>query len=107
MPTIKAHYDGRAIVPDQPVEWTPRQPLVVHFEPAPAAAPPRSSSKHFLDWVVENLVADSGHTDGGTQRDHLSLWHPEAGAEAGMSIGPPVSRDTSFWISLIEHKYRS
>lgn len=80
MPTIKAHYDGHAIVPDQPVALSQGQSLVVHFEPAPAAGPPRNSSKHFLDWVVENLVAETtGPTDAGAQHDHYLYRTPKRG----------------------------
>ena len=80
MPTIKAHFDGRAIVPDQPLNLVQGQPLVVQFEPAPEAGPPQSSSKHFLEWVVENLVARTDlPADGGTEHDHYLYGTPGHG----------------------------
>jgi len=81
MPTIKAHFDGKVIVPDQPVELVQGQPLVVHFEPAPQNGPPSDSSKHFLDWVVETLVARSElPPDGGVQHDHYLYGTPKRNA---------------------------
>ena len=76
MPTIKAHFDGRAIVPDQPVNLVQGQPLVVHFEPAPHQGPPQRG-QHFLDWVVQNLVAKTDlPADGGAQHDHYLCGIP-------------------------------
>jgi hypothetical protein len=41
--TIRAHYDGKVLVPDEPVELPVDQPLEieVHLPPAEAIFPPR------------------------------------------------------------------
>lgn len=78
MPTIKAHFDGKVIVPDQPVELRQGQALTVHFEPAPTQGPPTDASQHFLDWVVQNLVAKTGlPADGAAQHDHYLYGTPK------------------------------
>lgn len=78
MPTIKAHFDGRAIVPDQPVNLAEGQPLVVHFEPAPEEAPAIDPSQHVLEWIVQNLVEKSDlPSDAGVQHDHYLYGTPK------------------------------
>ena len=39
MIAIKGHFDGRVIVPDEPVDLPRNQPLIVRVEPADTAAP--------------------------------------------------------------------
>jgi hypothetical protein len=78
MPTIRAHYDGRAIIPDQPVDLAQGQALVVHFEAASAQPPVGQPTEHFLDWVVRNLVAKTDRLpDGGAQHDHYLYGTPK------------------------------
>ena len=34
--TVNAHFDGMAIIPDQPLDLPPNQALIVHIEPVGA-----------------------------------------------------------------------
>jgi hypothetical protein len=38
--TIKAHFDGKAFVPDEPVDLPANQAVVLRVEPAPSFPPP-------------------------------------------------------------------
>lgn len=55
MVSLKAHFDGRAIVPDEPVQLTAGQKLVVHVELA-GNHPETSASA--LDWAIQNALHD-------------------------------------------------
>ncbi len=41
MTTIKAHFDGKIFVPDEPVDLSPDQAVLLRVEPAPRFPPPR------------------------------------------------------------------
>jgi hypothetical protein len=41
--TIKAHFDGEAFVPDEPVDLPVNQAVVLHVEIVPAFPPPNPS----------------------------------------------------------------
>ncbi|HSZ59202.1 MAG TPA: hypothetical protein VK797_26410 [Tepidisphaeraceae bacterium] len=85
MPTIKAHFDGRVIVPDQPVDLLQGQELVVHFEPARAENGPAKNGEPTpseLDsadaWIDEHAVDDpSLPIDGARQHDHYLYGTPK------------------------------
>ena len=42
--TVNAHFDGRVIVPDEPLELPPNQPLIVRIEPIEAKGSPAEQS---------------------------------------------------------------
>jgi hypothetical protein len=39
MVAIRDHFDGKVIVPDEPLDLPPNQRLIVHLEPVASAAP--------------------------------------------------------------------
>ena len=41
MTTLRAHFDGKVIVPDEPVDLPVNQPLIVRVEPANGTATPQ------------------------------------------------------------------
>lgn len=41
MVAMKGHFDGKVIVPDEPVDLPVNQPLIVRIEPVNGAPPPR------------------------------------------------------------------
>src|SRR5689334_10655531 len=45
MVAIKGHFDGRVIVPDEPVNWPANQRLIIHVEPI------LERTIDFLSWV--------------------------------------------------------
>ena len=69
MIAINAHFDGRVIVPDEPVDLPRNQRLLVRIEPVAVADRPPDGLA--LDWIAKNAVdsptlpADLAH-----QHDH-------------------------------------
>ena len=63
MIAINAHYDGRVIIPDEPVDLPPNQPLTVRIEP--------KNPESALTWLANN-ASDSkiAPTDLSHQHDH-------------------------------------
>lgn len=75
MIAINAHFDGKVIVPDEPVDLPRDRALVVRIEPVPGTdAPP---VEPVLAWLAENacdspvLPADLSH-----QHDHYLYGTP-------------------------------
>jgi hypothetical protein len=76
MIAVKAHFDGRVIVPDEPVDLPKDEPLVVHIRVARRPKRPRKQS--LLDWLVENAVDDDSlPTDLSYQHDHYLYSTPK------------------------------
>ncbi|MEK7405117.1 MAG: hypothetical protein AAB225_08415 [Acidobacteriota bacterium] len=69
MISINAHFDGKVIVPDEPLDLPCDQALIVRVEPVTGPASP--AREPALHWVAENaadsplLPADLSH-----QHDH-------------------------------------
>lgn len=59
MVAIKGHFDGKVIVPDEPLDFERGQKLIVHVEPepAPAEAGPRAGSAKGLIWMADDFDA--------------------------------------------------
>jgi hypothetical protein len=53
MARIKAHFDGRFIVPDEPVELIPGQPLLVDVQPIPE----RNGASAGPEQIAQRLAA--------------------------------------------------
>ncbi len=70
--TITAHFDGRDIVPDEPVQLRPGQPLRVQLELVPEASPAPFSE-------LLSLAADlpDAPTDLSEQHDHYLYGSPK------------------------------
>lgn len=85
MVRIRCHFDGKTLVPDEPVDLPEGQPLVVHVEEQSAAAqvdkttlPGRKAGQSFLEWITENAVDDpSLPSDGAYQHDHYLYGTPK------------------------------
>jgi hypothetical protein len=78
MVAIKGHFDGKVIVPDEPLDLPANQRLVVHIEPDPAAVADQARGLSALDWIVENAVDDpSTPTDLAHQHDHYLYGTPK------------------------------
>ena len=54
--TIRAHFDGKFIVPDEPVNLPFNRPLTVRVEETPAPAP---TSRAALKWQPLNLPVNA------------------------------------------------
>ncbi len=58
MIALKAHFDGKVIVPDEPIHLPPGQALVVHVQPVPAPASETTKPESFLEWVAKHRIED-------------------------------------------------
>jgi len=69
--TIRAHFDGKVIVPDQPVQLPVGQPLRVHLELA------EPSSPRFADLVRFAADLPDAPPDLAAQHDHYLYGSPK------------------------------
>jgi hypothetical protein len=76
MIAINAHYDGRVIVPDEPVDLLPNQALIVRIEAKNVDEPRTRESA--LAWLVAN-ASDSTDvpSDLSHQHDHYLYGTPK------------------------------
>jgi hypothetical protein len=76
MIAINAHYDGKVIVPDEPVDLIPNQALIVRIETKSLNEPPIPESA--LAWLVAN-ASDSTDvpSDLSHQHDHYLYGVPK------------------------------
>lgn len=76
MVALRGHFDGRAIVLDDPVDLPQGKALIVHVELESPAPPPIDSSA--LDWIIQNAVeSPSVPVDGAAQHDHYLYGVPK------------------------------
>jgi hypothetical protein len=52
--TVNAHFDGKVIVPDEPLDLAPNQPVIVEIHPVNGA--PLGSEESATDWIAANAV---------------------------------------------------
>lgn len=57
MVTVNAHFDGKVIIPDEPLDFAPNQSLIVQIRPVGGEA--ASTGESVLSWLAANAV-DSG-----------------------------------------------
>ena len=73
--TINAHFDGRVIVPDEPLDLPPNQALTVRIEPV--AATSETSGESALSWLAANAVSSPTQpADLADQHDHYLYGLP-------------------------------
>jgi hypothetical protein len=71
--TVSAHFDGKVIVPDEPLDLPPNQALRVHIEPLEGEA-----EESALAWIAANAVEnDTLPTDLADQHDHYLYGCPK------------------------------
>ncbi len=71
MVAFKAYFDGKVVVPEEPVDLQPGERLIVKVERVPAE--PSS-----LEWMAKNAISDpSLPTDGSYQHDHYLYGTPK------------------------------
>ena len=75
MIAVKAHYDGKVLIPDEPVDLPKNEPLLVHIEFARKKKPQGIAA---LQWLAENAVADDSlPADLSYQHDHYLYGTPK------------------------------
>lgn len=72
MIAVKARFDGKVIVPDEPLHLPQGQPLVVHVELAP------TGGASALQWLADHAAEDDAlPPDLGHQHDHFLYGTPK------------------------------
>jgi len=76
MISVSAHFDGKAIIPDEPLDLPQGQPLLIQVEPVRQSE--RTSTKSAFEWFAENAVDDlSMPSDLAHQHDHYLYGTPK------------------------------
>lgn len=79
--TVSAHFDGKVIVPDEPLDLPPNQALILEIRPiADEHAPPAESA---LDWIAGNAVDSSSLPEDLADRHDHYLYGRSSGNEQG------------------------
>jgi len=66
--TVNAHFDGKAIIPDEPLDMPPNQALIPQIE---RVGPRETAEESALAWLAANAVEDDAlPTDLADQHDH-------------------------------------
>ena len=77
--TVNAHFDGRAIIPDEPLDLRPNQALIVQIELIEG-----ETEESALAWIAANAVdSDALPTDLADQHDHYLYGRPKKEALPG------------------------
>jgi hypothetical protein len=72
--TVSAHFDGKAIIPDEPLDLPPNQALIVQIEPVGARETANDSA---LAWLAANAVEDDAlPADLADRHDHYLYGCP-------------------------------
>jgi hypothetical protein len=72
--TVNAHFDGKAIIPDEPLDMPPNQALVLQIERVGPREPTEESA---LAWLAANAVEnDSLPTDLADEHDRYLYGGP-------------------------------
>ncbi len=72
--TVNAHFDGKAIIPDEPLDMPPNQALILHIE---RVGPRETAEESALAWLAANGVEnDELPTDLADQHDHYLYGSP-------------------------------
>jgi predicted DNA-binding antitoxin AbrB/MazE fold protein len=75
---LKAHYDGRVLVPEQPVDLPVGRRLEIQVAAAPDERPQRPGLLKDLAELARTLPGNpAGPTDGAAQHDHYLYGTPK------------------------------
>jgi hypothetical protein len=74
MIAIHARFDGKVLVPDQPLDLPPNQRVVVRIEPVMDESGQNHSA---LKWIAENAVDAALPEDLAHQHDHYLYGKPK------------------------------
>jgi hypothetical protein len=73
--TINAHFDGKVIIPDEPLELPPNQALIVRIEPVNGSR--QASEESVLSWLAANAIdSDALPVDLGDKHDYYLYGRP-------------------------------
>ena len=75
--TVNAHFDGKAIIPDEPLDLPPNQALILQIE---RVGPRETAEESALAWLAANAVEDDAlPTDLADRHDHYLYGSPTKG----------------------------
>ena len=75
MLTIRCHFDGKVLIPEEPIELPEGEPLVAHVE---RSAKPETRPQSSLQWLFDHAVDDpSAPEDLTYQHDHYLYGLPK------------------------------
>lgn len=81
MVSIKAYFDGNALIPKEPLDLPRGSEVIVHVE-SPSVAP-NANGKSALDWILANPIEhDDLPQDLAEQHDHYLYGTPKKGKTA-------------------------
>ena len=73
--TVSAHFDGKVIVPDEPLDLPPNEPLILQIQRVGGEAAPAEAS--VLSWLADNAVdSDALPADLADRHDHYLYGRP-------------------------------
>jgi hypothetical protein len=73
--TVSAHFDGKVIVPDEPLDLPANQALILQIQPVGGEAAPAEES--VLSWLAANAAeSDALPTDLADRHDHYLYGCP-------------------------------
>ena len=76
MIALRAHFDGKVLVPDEPVKLPENQPLVLHIQTADS--PKAENGLSADEWMEQNAIDDPTlPVDGARQHDHYLYGTPK------------------------------
>lgn len=79
--TVNAHFDGKVIVPDEPLDLPANQALIVQIEPV--RGPDTPAEESILTWLAANAVeSDTLPTDLADHHDHYLYGCPAKDKQA-------------------------
>ena len=76
MTVLKAHFDGKVLIPDEPVNLPTNCVLEVRVEPV-QKAPANGNSLQQLAEVAKRFPVTDGPADGAVQHDHYLYGVPK------------------------------
>lgn len=75
MVTVSAHFDGKVIVPHEPLELPPNEPLIVRIEQVGGAS--GAGEESALTWLAANAIkSDTLPVDLADRHDHYLYGGP-------------------------------
>jgi hypothetical protein len=80
MTVLKAHFDGKVLIPDEPVELPVGCALEVHVQPVAGQPSVSAPGSHLLELIqILKELPDDPHTpaDGASQHDHYLYGLPK------------------------------
>jgi hypothetical protein len=74
--TVNAHFDGRVIIPDEPLDLAPNQALIVQI--SPVGGTPGTTRDSALTWLAANASESlTQPTDLAEKHDHYLYGLPD------------------------------